>query len=219
MQRNSIKKITCIINNHCFQYKCLYNTISTDNLIFKRKRKQLPCIIHYFQCLIYSSCLKRDPEKKNMKNKLGLLIWIHQEQYIHRKKSSYLLQSKSLMMGKPKSTLHSWRSSMALSLSRLGKFLVAVTKQSHATRISGFVGAEAFKPLRALQQTVAGLLTLSVIKGRHGANGSFVFTQSTPFTGSMVATVRINTTAKDRDILFIFPHSFISIFHLSLFFR
>jgi len=123
-------------------------------------------------------------------------------------------------MGKPKLTLHSLGSSRALSLSRLGKLLAAATKQSHASRISGFVGAEAFKPLKALQQAVEGLLTLVVIKDRHGANESFAFTQSKPFTGSIAATVRTNTTAKDRrDTLFIFPHSFISIFYLYLFFR
>jgi len=150
----------------------------------------------------------------------GLLICINQEHYIHRKKNCYLVQSKSLGMGKPISTLHSLGSWRTLSLFRLGRPLAAPTRQSHAAWHSGLEGAEAFKSLTALQQAGEGLLTLVVRKAMHSPNDAFAFSQSKPFTSFVPATARTNTIAKgtkDPHTLFIFPPCFLSIFHFSFF--
>jgi len=109
-------------------------------------------------------------------------------------------------MGKPTSTLHSLGICVPLSLSRPGMSEAPCTRHSHASRSSGFVGAEAFTSLTALQQSVEGASAPSVRKGKHDTNESFAFRQLKPFTGFMAATVRTNTTARGRteaDTLFI----------------
>jgi len=135
---------------------------------------------------------------------------------IYIKNNSYVLQSMSLEMGKPTSTLHNLGSWTTLSLFRLGVSLAVDLRQSHASRSSDFVGAEALTFLTALQQALDRLSWFVVRKGKHVSNESFACTQLNPFTGFMAATVRSNTIAKqktDVDTLFILTVCFISMIH------
>jgi len=105
---------------------------------------------------------------------------------------------------------------MALSLSRLGISSDDALRHSHASRSSGFVGAETFTLLTALQQAVEGLFSFKVRKGKHVISESFAFKQLKPFTGFMAPTMRSNTTVKqktDADTLFIFTLCFTSMIH------
>jgi len=122
----------------------------------------------------------------------------------------------SLEMGKPTSTLHNLGSWTALSLFRLRVSLTVALRHLHASRSSGFVGAEALTFLTPLQQALDGLSWFVVRKGKHESNESFARTQLNPFTGFMAATVRSNTITKpktDVDTLFIFTLCFISMIY------
>jgi len=132
------------------------------------------------------------------------------------KNNSYVLQSMSLEMGKPISTLHNLGSWTALFLFRLRVSLAVDLRQTHASRSSGFVGAEALTFLTPLQQALDGLFWFVVRKDKHVSNWSFACTQLNPFTGFIAATMTSNTIAKlkiDVDTFFIFTLYFISKIH------